>query len=148
MRRAAWISIVLAAVLAGCGGGGGNGGGGNGGGGSSAPSKTPSRSTSSGGASASKGKALFSSHGCSGCHSISGAKGTGPALNGVAGSTVTLDDGSKVTANDGYLMQSIEDPDAKVVKGFQKGVMSSTIKPHSISQADAKALVAYIKTLH
>lgn len=151
MRRAGWISIVLAvAALAGCGGGGGSsgggGGGGNGGGGSG--SSAPKGSKSSGGASASKGQALFSSKGCKGCHSISGASGAGPALNGLAGSTVKLDNGQTTTANDSYLMQSIEDPDAKIVKGFQKGVMSSTIKPGSVSTADAKALVAYIKSLH
>lgn len=151
MRRAGWISMALAvAALAGCGGGG-NSGGGNSGGGSgssSAPSSSPGKSTSSGGASASKGQALFASLGCKGCHSISGASGAGPALNGVAGSTVKLDNGQTTTANDSYLMQSIEDPDAKIVKGFHKGVMSSTIKPGSVSKADAKALVAYIKSVH
>lgn len=149
MRRTGWISMVLAAaVLAGCGGGGNSGGGGGGNGGGGGGSSSPKKSTSSGGASASKGQALFASKGCKGCHSISGASGAGPALNGLAGSTVKLDNGQTTTADDSYLMQSIEDPDAKIVKGFQKGVMSSTIKPGSVSQADAKALVAYIKSLH
>ena len=138
--------VLAVAALAGCGGGG-NGGGGNGGGGSGS-SSSPKKSTSSGGASASQGQALFASKGCKGCHSISGASGVGPALNGVAGSTVKLDNGQTTTANDTYLMQSIEDPDAKTVKGFQKGVMSSAIKPGSVSTPDAKALVAYIKSLH
>jgi hypothetical protein len=50
-----------------------------------------------------------------------------------------------VTADEAYLTESIEDPDAKIVAGFRPGVMSAAIKPHSVSKADAQALVAYLK---
>jgi hypothetical protein len=33
------------------------------------------------------------------------------------------------------------------VQGFTPGIMSSSIKPGSVSVADAKALIAFIKTL-
>ena len=92
-----------------------------------------------------KGAQLFSSLGCQGCHSLSGAKGIGPALNGVFGSKVKLANGQTVTADEAYLTESIEDPDAKIVAGFRPGVMSAAIKPHSVSKADAQALVAYLK---
>lgn len=94
-----------------------------------------------------KGKALFTSLGCTGCHSIDGTAGTGPTLKGVAGSTVKLTGGQTVTADDTYLLTSIFDPDKQIVDGFTPGIMSAVIKPGSVSQADARALVAYIDTL-
>jgi cytochrome c oxidase subunit 2 len=99
-----------------------------------------------GGGAAASGTQLFQSLGCSGCHSLSGAKLTGPPLNGVFGSKVQLSDGRTVTADEAYLLESILDPDKDVVKGFPKGIMSATIRPHSVPEAKAKALVAFIKS--
>ncbi|HET8743086.1 MAG TPA: c-type cytochrome, partial [Gaiella sp.] len=61
-----------------------------------------------------RGEELWSSTGCSGCHSVDGSAGVGPTMKGLAGSTVTLDDGSTVTADDSYLAKSITDPDAQI----------------------------------
>jgi mono/diheme cytochrome c family protein len=91
------------------------------------------------------GASLFNDMGCSGCHSLSGAAGTGPPLNGVYGSKVKLATGQTVTATMQYLLESILDPDKQIVKGYQKGIMSATIKPHSVPEAKAKQLVAFIK---
>jgi cytochrome c2 len=100
-----------------------------------------------GGASgAAAGAQLFESLGCSGCHSLTGARLTGPPLNGVFGSRVQLASGAAVTADDAYLLESILDPDKKIVKGYPKGVMSATIRPHSVPEAKAKALVAFISS--
>jgi cytochrome c oxidase subunit 2 len=116
--------------------------------GGAAPTLTTTTPTAGGGGGglAAQGAKLFESLGCSGCHSLSGAKLTGPPLNGVAGQKVKLSTGQTVTADDAYLLQSIMDPDAKIVQGFPKGIMSATIRPHSVSQPDAKALVAFIKS--
>jgi cytochrome c oxidase subunit 2 len=103
-------------------------------------------SASGGGAVAAKGAQLFQSLGCSGCHTVTGAKLIGPTFKGLYGSKVTLSTGQTVTADDAYLLQSIMDPDAQIVKGFPKGVMSATIRPHSVSAADANALIAFIKS--
>ena len=91
------------------------------------------------------GAALYSSLGCSSCHSLTGAKGTGPTFKGLYGSKVTLATGQTVTANDAYLIESILDPDKQIVKGYQKGIMSATIKPHSVPQAKAKQLVEFLR---
>jgi cytochrome c2 len=99
-----------------------------------------------GGGLAAQGAKLFQSLGCSGCHSLTGAKLTGPHLNGVYGSKVQLSTGETVTANDAYLFESIRDPDKQIVKGFPKGVMSATIRPGSVPVAKARALVAFIKS--
>jgi cytochrome c oxidase subunit 2 len=116
--------------------------------GGAAPTLTATTPTAGGGGGglAAQGAKLFESLGCSGCHSLNGAKLTGPPLNGVAGQKVKLSTGQSVTADDAYLLQSILDPDAKIVQGFPKGIMSATIRPHSVSQPDAKALVAFIKS--
>jgi cytochrome c2 len=96
---------------------------------------------------AAKGKALFASLGCQGCHSIDGSKSVGPTFKGLAGSQVKLSNGQTVTADDAYLLDSIENPDHDIVSGFQPGIMSSTIKPGLVSMADAQALIAYLETL-
>jgi cytochrome c2 len=99
-----------------------------------------------GGGAAAQGAKLFQNLGCSACHSLNGAKLTGPPLNGVAGSKVQLSNGPTVTADDAYLLESIRDPDKDIVKGFPKGIMSATIRPGSVSETQAKALVAFIKS--
>jgi hypothetical protein len=70
-----------------------------------------------------------------------------PSLKGVYGSRVVLRNGKTITAKDAYLIASILTPDAATVKGFQKGLMSSRISAEKITRAQAKALVAYLKTL-
>jgi mono/diheme cytochrome c family protein len=95
-----------------------------------------------------RGKALFSSDGCAGCHSLTGAAGAGPSLKGAAGRTVELTDGRTVTAGDAYLEQSITDPDAQIVKGYRAGIMSAAIASFGLTgkPADIRALVAYVKS--
>jgi cytochrome c oxidase subunit 2 len=94
-----------------------------------------------------KGRQLASSLGCGSCHSLDGSPGAGPTWKGLAGSKVTLSDGSTITADSAYLLQSIRQPDAQVVKGYGPGIMSSVIKPGSVSAQDAKDLVAFIQQL-
>ncbi|MCM0083130.1 cytochrome c oxidase subunit II [Geomonas sp. Red32] len=91
-----------------------------------------------------KGKALFDSSGCGGCHSIDGSAKVGPTLKGVFGSTVTLADGKQVKADEEYLRESITEPNEQVVKGFQPimPTFKSTLKDDDIA-----AIIAYIKTL-
>ena len=72
-----------------------------------------------------RGKTLYTNLGCIGCHSLNGAAGTGPTWKGLYGSQVALADGTTVTADAAYLAQSINDPDAATVKGFQPGIMSA-----------------------
>jgi cytochrome c oxidase subunit II len=126
------VAVAVAGLLAvaGCGGGAG-----------SSPASTPAAHG------AALGKVLYSSRGCASCHSIDGAPGVGPTWKGLAGARVKLADGHAVTANSAYLMRAIEHPDKQIVAGYQRGVMSGSVPPGSISPADAKALVAYIETL-
>jgi cytochrome c oxidase subunit 2 len=91
------------------------------------------------------GEGLYASLGCQGCHSLDGTKSSGPTFKGLAGSQVQLSNGQTVTADDAYLLESILDPDKLIVKGYQPGVMSSVIKPHTVPQDQAKQLVDFIK---
>jgi len=94
------------------------------------------------------GKSLYSSDGCSACHSLTGTAGVGPSFKGVAGSIVTLTSGQTITADDAYLQQSIANPDAQIVKGYRAGVMSTAIAGYTLAGKpnDIRALVAYIKS--
>jgi cytochrome c oxidase subunit I len=95
-----------------------------------------------------RGKQLYAADSCSGCHSLTGAAGAGPTLKGLAGSTVTLDNGRTVPANDAYLAQSITDPDAQVVQGYHAGLMAPAIASFNLGAKpnDIRALVAFIKS--
>jgi cytochrome c551/c552 len=104
----------------------------------------------SSGGNATSGKALYTSKGCNSCHSIDGSFVVGPSLKGLAGSEVTLADGTKVKADDAYLLESIEDPGKQVVKCPNCGPpspMAGVIQPGAISKSDAQDLVAYITSL-
>jgi cytochrome c2 len=94
-----------------------------------------------------RGEELWSSTGCAGCHSLDGAAGVGPTMQGLAGSTVTLDDGSTVTADDAYLEQAIVDPDAQVSEGYKAGIMSGAVASQKFDTRpdDVAALVAFVK---
>ncbi|MCZ7589835.1 MAG: cytochrome c [Gaiella sp.] len=94
-----------------------------------------------------RGEELWSSTGCAGCHSLDGSAGVGPTMQGLAGSTVTLDDGSQVAADDAYLERAIVDPDAQVAEGAQAGIMPGAVASQEFATRpdDVAALVAFIK---
>jgi cytochrome c oxidase subunit 2 len=82
---------------------------------------------------------------CVGCHGRAGEGGAGnagPKWVGLAGSTVTLDDGSTVVADRDYLIESIVDPHAKQVAGYRQ-----KMPVDSIPEADVLAMVQYIQEL-
>jgi mono/diheme cytochrome c family protein len=93
------------------------------------------------------GLRLYRSFRCVGCHSVTGNVAIGPTFKGLAGSQVKIDKGDKVTADDAYLIESITDPDRKIVDGFDAGVMTVTIAPGTVSLRQARAIVAFLKTL-
>ena len=71
-----------------------------------------------GGGAAASGEELFAALACETCHR-EGSRARGPNLAGVYGSTVELADGSTVVADETYLRESILNPQAKVVRGYQ-----------------------------
>jgi cytochrome c oxidase subunit 2 len=89
------------------------------------------------------GKALVSQNGCLACHSVDGSALTGPTWRGLSGSNVQLADGTTVVADEAYLTESIADPGAKIVQGFQPGIMPK----FSLTDAQIKDIVSYLATL-
>jgi len=92
-----------------------------------------------------KGKKVAMKLGCTACHSTNGSKIIGPTWKGLYNSTVKLNNGKSVEANNAYLKQSILHPDAKIVKGFHKGKMPSF--EGNISDEQLSNVIAYIKSL-
>jgi len=111
------------------------------------PECRPDESAAAGDSRALAGLRLYRSLGCVGCHSMTGNEAVGPTFKGLAGSKVKLDDGTTVTADDAYLIESMTNPDRKIVDGWRAGTMAQRFPPGTITLAQAKALVAFIKKL-
>jgi cytochrome c oxidase subunit 2 len=95
------------------------------------------------GSMASQGEKVFQKYACNTCHT-NDATARGPILIGVYGSTVTLSDNSTVKADDNYIRESILNPQAKIVKGFQP--IMPTFQGQ-VSEEDLLKLLAYVKSL-
>ena len=89
------------------------------------------------------GEKLFAELACNTCHK-SDSGGRGPVLNGVAGKPVQLLDGSTVIADDNYLRESIMNPQAKIVAGYQP--LMPTFQG-LVNEEGLLQLIAYIKSL-
>ena len=57
--------------------------------------------------------------GCIRCHTADGSPHIGPTWVGMYGASVNLADGKQVTADVAYLTESMMDPLAKVVRGYE-----------------------------
>jgi cytochrome c oxidase subunit 2 len=89
------------------------------------------------------GRALVAQNGCLACHSVDGSPLTGPTWRGLPGATVQLSDGTSIVADDAYLAQSITDPSASIVLGYQAGIMPQ----YGLTEAQVNDIVSYIATL-
>ncbi len=94
------------------------------------------------------GKRIMKNIGCFACHSLDGSKLVGPSFKGVYGHEATVITGGNervVTVDDEYIKRSIYDPNADVVKGFNKGLML----PYEgqLTDADIAQITEYLKTL-
>jgi cytochrome c oxidase subunit II len=90
-----------------------------------------------------EGRTLFLKLQCVKCHSGQ-ADGRAPNLEGLWGTEVALGDGKTVMVNEEYVRESILNPRAKMVKGWQP------LMPHYDGRVKAEemaALVTYISRL-
>lgn len=92
---------------------------------------------------AAAGEQLFAQLACNTCHKEA-PDARGPALHGVFGTQVSLASGATVTADEDYLRESILDPAAKVVVGYQP-IMPSF--QGQVSEEGLMQLISYIKGL-
>jgi len=96
---------------------------------------------SGGGGGGNPGAAAFSSNGCGSCHTFKPASSNGtigPDLDNLPADAQKA--GKPLAA---YVKESIVDPDAYIVPGYQKGVMPATFG-QSLSAAQITALVTYL----
>ena len=93
---------------------------------------------------AAAGQQMFESLGCASCHGANAEGGRGPALLGLYGNNVTLNNGQTVRADEGYIRESILNPQAKIVTGF--GAIMPSFQGQ-LSEEQLLQLVAYVKSL-
>lgn len=89
------------------------------------------------------GQEVYTLYGCNACHSIDGAPGIGPSFKGIYESQHQLTDGSTITVDDNYLRESILEPQAKVVAGYQP-VMP---RQPDMTNEEMNAVIDFIKSL-
>jgi cytochrome c oxidase subunit 2 len=94
------------------------------------------------------GLAIIKKNGCTACHSFDGSKIVGPSFKGIYGTkTMVVVNGKEqeITVSDEYILESVYEPNAKVVKGFQPSLM----QPYKdlISKDEVKQIAEFIKSL-
>ncbi|MFN0123808.1 MAG: cytochrome c oxidase subunit II [Blastocatellia bacterium] len=92
-----------------------------------------------------RGALLYTKRGCNSCHTVDGSPLVGPSFKGLFGRTEYFIDGSSLVVDENYIMESINNPQAKIVKGFEGQAMPSFQGQLKKEQFDA--IIAYIKTL-
>ena len=91
------------------------------------------------------GQKLYAGRGCSGCHSVNGAAGTGPSWRDLYGAPDhQMSDGSIVVVDDAYIRESIYYPQRKIRAGYGNAMASYL---GVLSEKEVQAIIAYQKTI-
>jgi cytochrome c oxidase subunit 2 len=90
------------------------------------------------------GERVANRHGCLRCHTVDGTPHIGPTWARMYSSTVILDSGATVVADEAYITESMMDPLARLHRGFQPVMPSYR---GLITAAETGAIVEYIKSL-
>ena len=96
-----------------------------------------------------EGQRLYQMVGCMACHSIDGTVmgKVGPSWKGLFGSKLTFKDNTTGMADEAYIRESIVDPAAKIVKGYEKLDTGMPIYAGVLNDSQIESLVMFIKTL-
>lgn len=89
------------------------------------------------------GEILYHKRGCAQCHSITGETLTGPSFLGSFGTERAISGGGRVTMDENYVRESLVNPQAKVVAGFQP--VMPTFK--GMKDDEITAIITYLKSL-
>jgi cytochrome c oxidase subunit 2 len=98
---------------------------------------------------ADQGAQILQKNGCNACHSSDGTKLVGPSYLGGWGGTRTVITGREereVSIDEEYVKKSIYDPNADVVKGYNKGLMLSY--EGMVSEEEVALIIEYLKALN
>jgi cytochrome c2 len=109
------------------------------------PSMAPAQQT----VSAEEGKRLYQLMGCMACHTSSDKDQAkiGPSWKGLYGKKREIFKGGSLEATEDYLRESILDPAAKIVKGFEKIEAGMPIYAGILNESQIDSLILFIKTL-
>lgn len=89
------------------------------------------------------GAELFQKNACGTCHTVTGAPLVGPSFKGLFGKSESFADGSSSAVDENYIRQSILQPQAKIVKGYEGKVMPAFV----LKDWKIDALIEYIKSV-
>src|SRR5437763_9027055 len=92
---------------------------------------------------ASAGAKLFQDLACNTCHRPD-AQGRGPVLEGLFGKTVPLQNGETIIVDEAYVRESVLQPSAKIVAGFQP--IMPTFQG-LVTEEQLLELIEYVKSL-
>lgn len=87
-------------------------------------------------------KALAQERGCAACHSFDGTAGIGPSWKGSYGNMRSFQDGTALVADEAYLRESMLQPAARVVAGFQ-----NVMVPVQLSEQDIITFINLMREL-
>ena len=90
------------------------------------------------------GKMIYKKNACYTCHSTDGSKVIGPSFKGVWETTMEHTDGSTAVVDENYILESIIEPQKKIVNGYQ-GVMPSY--KGILRDREIQGMIEYIKSL-
>jgi cytochrome c oxidase subunit 2 len=91
-----------------------------------------------------QGQRLAGTQGCLKCHSVDGSQHIGPTFLGMYDRTEHLQDGQNVRVDEAYITQSMMDPGAHIVAGYQNVMPTYQGK---LQGPESAAIVEYIKSL-
>jgi len=80
--------------------------------------------------------AMVDEKGCSACHTRDGSAGIGPSWKGAWGSERQFSDGTSAMFDAAYLRQSVTDPAARVVQGFQNLMLPAALTEAEFAQLE------------
>lgn len=98
---------------------------------------------------AEEGRRVTELMGCVACHSTDGSTlgKVGPSWKGLFGSRRSFAGGGQARADEDYLRESIRDPAARVVKGFESTDTGMPSYDGVITDAQIEAVILYLKNL-
>ncbi len=90
------------------------------------------------------GDVLYKRYGCNTCHTLDGSPGNGPTFKNILGRQETMSDGDVISVDENYLRESILEPKAKVVQGYEPVMptFQGTLSPDELD-----SIINFIKTV-
>lgn len=90
-----------------------------------------------------RGERLYIQNACQACHSLDGRSGVGPSFQNLFGAERIFTDGTSTIADEDYIIESIVEPGALIVQGYD-----NIMVPYSfLSESELQSLVEFIKSV-